>query len=164
MVQKPGQRGPAEQAGQGHLPASRGEQVLTANHQIDPMANVVHGDGELVGPVPGLVPDQQVAALLRGRLALGPEPQVVEGLLVRRQADSQADPRARGQTSLPAGAGVTELLPLDGAVPKLPGDGAATAVAAVDQSGLAQARNGSRVHRVTVALTPGGWPLLQALP
>ena len=69
-----------QHAGEADLPARRVQQVGAPDHEVDRLLPVVNGDGELVGPVAAPIPDQQVAALGRGILHLGTEPEVVEAL------------------------------------------------------------------------------------
>ncbi len=65
VVQKDRRLGSAEKPGQPDLPAGRGQEVFPSNDQLDAVPEVVHRDGELIGPVSQPVADQQVAALRR---------------------------------------------------------------------------------------------------
>ena len=63
----------AEQPRETDLTAGRRQQVLAADHQVDALAVVVDGGGELVGPVAEPIADQHVAALPRRILFLRSE-------------------------------------------------------------------------------------------
>ena len=70
----------AEQAREPDLPAGRGKQILTANHEIDLLVEIVDADGELISPVAPSIADQHVAALLRRIVLLRSEPPIDEAL------------------------------------------------------------------------------------
>jgi len=80
VMQIDGWPGAPEQSHQGHLAARGLHQVRPANHQGDPLVDVVHGDRELVGPVAVTVAHQQVATLLAGMLHQEPVHHVRGGL------------------------------------------------------------------------------------
>jgi hypothetical protein len=66
MVKESGRGGAAKQARQHDLPAGGREQVFAAHDQIDVVAEVIDRHAELVRPVAGRVPQQQIARLLGG--------------------------------------------------------------------------------------------------
>ena len=65
MMQEDRRRRPAEQPAEQDLAAGGLEQVLAPDHQVHAVPEVVHHHGELVGPLPEPVAQQQVAALRR---------------------------------------------------------------------------------------------------
>src|SRR5690606_29036415 len=101
-MQEGGRRLGAEQARQMHLAAGRVEQVFAANHVRDALREVVDRHGELIGPEPMAVADEDVAALPRGRLHLGTEPAVAEVFVAGLDADANAETRTNGQSLVAA--------------------------------------------------------------
>ena len=97
---------PSEQPREQNLAACGVEQVLAAHDEVDVLNPVVHGDGELVGPVAFAIAHRHVTALLVRMLCLRAEPQIVEAnnALVEPYAKSEAGRFA--QVFLAAGTGI----------------------------------------------------------
>ena len=68
----------SEETREAGLPSGGLQQVDAANDDVDALAPVVDGDGELIGPVPMPIAQQHVAALRGWNLALRTQPEVVE--------------------------------------------------------------------------------------
>jgi hydroxymethylglutaryl-CoA lyase len=113
MMQEARRLRAAEESGDPDLPSGGGEQILTADHDIDALVDIIDAHGELIREVAVAIAGEHVAALLLGLLVARPEPQVSKGLESRRHHDA-----ARGRLALlgrrATGAGIAQLLALGG--------------------------------------------------
>lgn len=99
-----------EQGGKSHLSPCAGEEILTADDGIHSEEEIIHGDGELIGPLAEPITDQQVTALLSGLLCDLSEAKIGEALdagLHHNAPSGVALAVTRGVTT---GAGVAELV------------------------------------------------------
>src|SRR6266496_1384901 len=94
----------AQEACELNLPAGRFQEVVAANHVGHALNVVVHGDRELIRPVPLAIADQQIAALLRGPLLLRSVPEVDEALHRWLESHAESDPRRLRDPAIAAGA------------------------------------------------------------
>ena len=78
MMEDGGRRRAPEQAGEPELAAGGGEEILAADHEVDPLFPIVDGDGELIGPLAMAVAHEEIAALCHRVLGLWAEPQIIE--------------------------------------------------------------------------------------
>ena len=101
-MQEYGRRRTAEHLCEADLPSGRGEQILAANDEIDPLAAVINRHSELIGPEPVAVAYQQVSALRPRGLLDGAEPRVGESFRARLDFHSSAAPCAGRKPSRPA--------------------------------------------------------------
>src|SRR5215211_6650498 len=53
----------SKHAGQAYLAPGRGEQVLSPNHQVDALLQIIHHDRELIRPVAETILHEQISAL-----------------------------------------------------------------------------------------------------
>ena len=153
MVDEDRRRRTSEQAAQPKLPSGGAQQVLAADDEIDAMAEIVHHDGQLVGPVAQAVPHQQVAALLRGVLALLTEAAIDEALLPGVDPDPDTPARCGREPPVPAVARIARLL-VEHVAP-VHRDILAGAVAGEDARLSGEARDRGSIDLATVALPPG---------
>jgi len=70
MVQERRRLRAAQQSRQLNLTAGRCEQIDAADHQVHSLDVIVHGRGELIGPVAVAIAREQIAALLGRPLLL----------------------------------------------------------------------------------------------
>src|SRR4029079_18638742 len=90
----------AEQTGELNLPAGGRKKVDAANHQRHALHVVVDGGRELVRPVALAVARKEIAALVRGPLLLGTEPQIDEALNRGLEPNAEADTGAVRESSI----------------------------------------------------------------
>jgi D-aminopeptidase len=150
MVQKHRCLSAAEQPRQPDLTAGRRKQILPADDEVDPLAPIVHGDGELIRPVAQPVADQHVAALCRRVLLLPAHHRIVKNLHPWQQSHAPTEPVAQGQMTIAAATRIAKLGP-DAAGAGL--DLASRAVARVDETAGAKNLDGFPVDGLAVALT-----------
>ena len=80
----------AEQPRETNLAARGRKEVLASHHEINALPHVVHGDGELVGPVAVSIAQQEIAALGSGVLRLLAEETVLEPFRAPGDLDANA--------------------------------------------------------------------------
>ena len=73
MMKVPRRLKSAQHPGEPELAARRRQQVLAANNNVDAVPDVIDGHGELVGPLPKPVTQQQIATLALRPLLLRAE-------------------------------------------------------------------------------------------
>ena len=79
MMEKDCRLGASEHSRQSDLSSSRREEVLAANDEVDTLAEVVHGDGELIRPEAIAIAEQHVTALGCRCLLERSEARILEG-------------------------------------------------------------------------------------
>lgn len=79
---------PPKQPSHLNLPARRGEQILSADHQINALVEVIHHHRELIGPLAETIADQNIAALIGGGLLDSAEAQVFKALDLMFQSNA----------------------------------------------------------------------------
>ena len=143
MVEERGGRLASEQTRDADLPAGRREQILTANHQVDLLTEIVDGHGELIRPVAQTIADQYIAALQRRILLLQSQSLVDERLDPGIHAHAPADPVGDGQAAIATASIVSKFRDLASLEPRFSIlDLFARAVAAVDKPLPRERRNG----------------------
>lgn len=95
-----------EEPGQLNLPTGRGEQVLSADHEVNALVEVVHHHRELVGPLAEAIARQNVAALFGGGLIERTEPEILERHGPGLEADATRPLDLSVHGSIPAGSRV----------------------------------------------------------
>src|SRR4051812_23183280 len=152
---------PAEQAGEANLSAGRRQQVLAADHDVNPLPEVVDTHGELVGPVTEPIADQHVTALLRRVLLLATQALVDERLGPGIYAHAPTGIVTQRQAAFAAVAVVAQFVvrrptpEVRRPKSKVRGptfDLLARAVAGVDERLLREIRDGVAIGRIVFAL------------
>ena len=159
MVQEHRGPFPAQHAGQSYLAPSRWQQVLAADDQVHLVPIVVHHHGELIGPIAGAVPEEHIAALLRGRLRDHSKQRIGEGFRTGLHQDADAPPVGERKAPVAAAAGVPRLLVEE--IPRLRGDVPAGATAGVHPRRAGQLLQRSSVGAAAVALAVRRGPAAQ---
>src|SRR5436305_15105812 len=93
MVEKSLRSRPSEQPRELNLSAGRRQEIFAADDERHTLVEVIHRNGELVGPVAESVADQQVAARVEGPLFLRSQRHIIESL------DGRFDPDAHAESS-----------------------------------------------------------------
>jgi hypothetical protein len=97
MMHESGRLVAAEHPGQPYLPPGGREEILTPDHQIDLLIEIVHRYGELVRPVFHSILEQEVPTLQRRVLVLLPQKAIDEPFAPGRDYHSDAPAGSAGQ-------------------------------------------------------------------
>src|SRR5687768_1640816 len=150
MMREARRYGPAEATRQLDLLARRLHQVLTANHEVHPLIEIVDGDRELVSPVPQPIPHRDVAVLRRYELP-PPGQQIVDDLDLSSGSDPPDNTIGQGNGPL-ATAARTALYFRRRRLSVVRALVAARTEAAVQQAGGGQGLGGPVVDRLSILL------------
>jgi hypothetical protein len=110
MVKERRRLGTSEETRQLNLAAGRFQEIVAADDQVHALDPVIDDRCEVIRPVAGAIPHQQIAALIQRLLRLRTMAPIVEPLQGRLQPDSEAQAGRLRQALVGARAGISELV------------------------------------------------------